>query len=89
MWHAGAPAADQCEGCTHYTTQIGELSYMHSRDVTFAVFAQGPYHESVRYRDFMGWDLPWYSAYDSLDVLLTGRQVGLTIRVDDLFKSLP
>src|SRR2546423_2079705 len=77
MWPAGAPAANQCEGCTHYTTQIGELSYVHSRDVTFAVFAQGPYDESVRYRDFMGWDLPWYSASDSLDVLLTGRQVGL------------
>src|SRR5438094_3400186 len=43
MWHKGAPAPDQCEGCTHYTTQIGELSYMHVRDVTFAVFAQGPY----------------------------------------------
>jgi predicted dithiol-disulfide oxidoreductase (DUF899 family) len=77
MWNTGAPAIDQCEGCTHYTTQIAELSYLHSRDVTFAVFCQGPYTESVRYRDFMDWELPWYSAVDSLDVLLTGRQVGL------------
>jgi predicted dithiol-disulfide oxidoreductase (DUF899 family) len=23
---------------------------------------QGPYDESIRYRDFMGWDMPWYSA---------------------------
>ena len=42
-----------------------ELSYLHSRDVTFAVFCQGPYEASVRYRDFMGWDMPWYSAQDS------------------------
>ncbi len=62
MWHAGHPAAEQCEGCTWVTTQVTELSYLHSRDITYAVFCQGPYDESVRYRDFMGWDMPWYSA---------------------------
>lgn len=77
MWYASRPAADQCEGCTWVTTHIGELSYLHSRDVTYATFCQGPYEESVRYRDFMGWDMPWYSARDSLDVLLAGRQVGM------------
>ena len=25
MWHAGQPAAGQCEGCTFYNAQIGEL----------------------------------------------------------------
>ena len=25
----------------------------------------------------MGWQMPWYSAQDSLDTLLTGRQIGL------------
>ena len=71
------PAAAQCEGCTFYNGQIGELSYLHSRDVTYAAFCQGPYEQSVRYRDFMGWDMPWYSAQDSLGALLTGRQIGL------------
>ncbi len=61
MWHTGLPAADQCEGCTFNTGQALELSYLHSRDVTFAVFCQGPYAESSRYREFMGWDMPWYS----------------------------
>ena len=50
---------------------------MHSRDATFAVFCQGPYAESAQYRDFMRWDMPWYSAQDSLDTLLVGRRVGL------------
>jgi predicted dithiol-disulfide oxidoreductase (DUF899 family) len=77
MWHAGHPAAGQCEGCTFYNGQIGELSSLHSRDVTYATFCQGPYQESVRYRDFMGWDMPWYSAQDSVDQLLAGRQIGL------------
>ena len=77
MWWAGHPAAEQCEGCTWVTAQVDELSYLHSRDITYAVFCQGPYDESARYRDFMGWDMPWYSAQDSLGALLAGRQAGL------------
>jgi predicted dithiol-disulfide oxidoreductase (DUF899 family) len=78
MWHAGRPAAEQCEGCSFYTSQVRELSFVHSRDATFAVFCQGPYDESARYRGFMGWDMPWYAApRDSLDTLLVGRRVGM------------
>jgi predicted dithiol-disulfide oxidoreductase (DUF899 family) len=77
MWHTGHPAAEQCEGCTWCTTHVAELSYLHSRDITFAVFCQGPYDESRRYRDFMDWKMPWYSAEGSLDTLLVGRQKGL------------
>lgn len=76
MWHIGHPAPEQCEGCTWVTSQVRELSYIHSRDVTFAVFCQGPYKESARYRDFMGWEMPWYSAQDSLQTLLVGRRIG-------------
>ena len=76
MWHTGHPAPEQCEGCTWVTTQVRELSYIHSRDVTFAVLCQGPYEESARYRDFMGWEIPWYSALGSLETLLIGRRVG-------------
>jgi predicted dithiol-disulfide oxidoreductase (DUF899 family) len=77
MWHPGRPAPEQCEGCTWVTTQVQELSYLHSRDITYAVFAQGPYEEGIRYREFMDWDMPWYSALPSLDTLLVGRHVGL------------
>jgi predicted dithiol-disulfide oxidoreductase (DUF899 family) len=76
MWHTGHPAPGQCEGCTWVTTQVRELSYLHSRDVTFAVFCQGPFEESARYRDFMGWEVPWYSALGSLETLLIGRRIG-------------
>jgi predicted dithiol-disulfide oxidoreductase (DUF899 family) len=78
MWHTGRPAPEQCEGCTLYTSQVRELSFIHSRDVTFAVFCQGPYGESTQYRDFMGWEMPWYSVpRDPLETLLVGRQVGM------------
>jgi predicted dithiol-disulfide oxidoreductase (DUF899 family) len=79
MWHSGAPAAQQCEGCTFFNGQVRELSYLHSRDVTYATFCQGPYEESVRYRDFMGWDVPWYSAQDSAETLLAGRWFGMQV----------
>jgi predicted dithiol-disulfide oxidoreductase (DUF899 family) len=76
MWNTGRPASEQCEGCTWLTAQVRELSYIHARDVTYAVLCQGPYEESVRYRNFMGWEMPWYSAEKSLQTLLVGREVG-------------
>lgn len=77
MWNRGRPAAEQCEGCTLYTAQVRELSFIHSRNVTYATLCQGPYDESARYRAFMGWKIPWYSAQDSLDTLLVGRRIGM------------
>jgi predicted dithiol-disulfide oxidoreductase (DUF899 family) len=78
MWHAGHPAPEQCEGCTFYTSQVRELSFIHSRDVTYATLCQGSYEESARYRNFMGWEMPRYSAGDNaLDALLVGRRVGM------------
>ena len=76
MWHDGKPAADQCEGCTFFTGHAQELSYLHSRDATYATFCEGPYAETARYRDFMGWEMPWYSARDSGENLLAGRPFG-------------
>jgi len=76
MWHDGKPAKDQCEGCTFFTGHARELSYLHSRDVTYATFCEGPYDESARYRDFMGWEMPWYSVRDSGDDLMAGRPAG-------------
>jgi predicted dithiol-disulfide oxidoreductase (DUF899 family) len=73
MWSTGRPLAEQCPGCTFFNSQVRELSYLHSRGVTYATFCQGPYSESVRYRDFMGWDVPWYSVQDSADALYAGR----------------
>ncbi|MBM7787806.1 DUF899 family protein [Tenggerimyces flavus] len=61
MWHPGRPASEQCEGCTFNTSNVTELNYLHSRDVSYAVFCEGPYEEASRYRAFMGYPAPWYS----------------------------
>jgi predicted dithiol-disulfide oxidoreductase (DUF899 family) len=80
MWHDGRPDAEQCSGCTFFTGQVRELSYLHQRDVTFAAFCQGPFEESDRYRRFMGWEMPWYSVpAASRERLLAGRHFGMKV----------
>ncbi len=78
MWHTGNSAADQCEGCTFNTGHVHELGYLHSRDVTFAVFCEGPFEESNRYREFMGWEMPWYAVpEESLERIAPGGHFGM------------
>lgn len=80
MWSTGRPAAEQCEGCTFSTTHINELAYLHSRDVTYATFCEGPYAESARYHDFMGWPMPWYSVPpESVSRLIANRHFGILV----------
>jgi Bacterial protein of unknown function (DUF899) len=62
MWHIGRPADQQREGCA----QVTDMSYHHSRGITCAAFCHGPHDESARHRDFKGWNVPGYSARDSL-----------------------
>ena len=80
MWHTGKPAAEQCVGCTFSTSHITELSYLHSRDVSYATFCEGPYEESSRYHDFMDWPTPWYSVPpDSVAELVADRHFGILV----------
>jgi predicted dithiol-disulfide oxidoreductase (DUF899 family) len=82
MWNAGKPAPQQCEGCSFYTSQVREFSFLHSRDVTYATFCKGPWDESARYRDFMGWKMPWYAVpRESVETLLVDRPVGMMFLV--------
>ena len=73
MFFPGEAATEQCEGCTFFNGQVRELAYLNARGITYATFCWGPYDESLRYRDFMGWDVPWYSVGDSADALRVGR----------------
>jgi Bacterial protein of unknown function (DUF899) len=79
MWHDGKPAAEQCEGCTFFNGQVSELSYLQSRDVTYATFIEGPYQEAAAYRRFIGHPMAWYSAQPSVQTLLTDRWFGMFV----------
>jgi predicted dithiol-disulfide oxidoreductase (DUF899 family) len=80
MWYDESPAAAQCEGCTKDNSQVRELSFLHSRSVTFAVFCQGGFAEADKYREFLGWEMPFYSVpATSLDALIAGRHFGMNV----------
>jgi predicted dithiol-disulfide oxidoreductase (DUF899 family) len=79
MWHDGKPAAEQCEGCSFFNGQVRDLSFLHSRGITYATFCQGPYDQLARYRDFMGWPMPWYETGESTDALIAGRYFGMLV----------
>jgi predicted dithiol-disulfide oxidoreductase (DUF899 family) len=85
MWHDGQPWSGQCVGCTFCASQIQRPEYLHSRDITLAVFAEGSYAESRPYADLLDYRTPWYSAKDS-DALVAGRGFGFYacyVRDDD------
>jgi predicted dithiol-disulfide oxidoreductase (DUF899 family) len=75
MWHDGRTWDQQCEGCTFFTAQVQRPEYLHSRDVTLAIFCQGTYAESRPYADFVENRLPWWSAREA-EGLLAGREFG-------------
>jgi predicted dithiol-disulfide oxidoreductase (DUF899 family) len=86
MWHDGHAWEGQCEGCTFSTCHMEVLDYLHARDVTYAVFCEGPYEESAPFGEFMGYRFPWYSARDSDPALIDGREFGMIacyVRDDD------
>ncbi|MCO1654108.1 DUF899 domain-containing protein [Pseudonocardia humida] len=63
MWTPGTH--DQCGGCTFFTSHVGTLEPLHSKDTTFAIVTAGPWEEAVAYRDRFGWTMPWYSTAES------------------------
>ena len=73
MWKRGAPPHRQCPGCTHLISQVSTAvrAYLAERDVTYAVFSQGPYPELAAYRKFMGWTMQWYSTEHTGSALQT------------------
>jgi predicted dithiol-disulfide oxidoreductase (DUF899 family) len=54
-----------CPSCSFLVDNIGHLSHLHARDTSLAVVARGPLAETDRFRERMGWTVPWYSSFGS------------------------
>jgi predicted dithiol-disulfide oxidoreductase (DUF899 family) len=54
-----------CGGCSMFVDQIGHLAHMHARDTSFALVSRAPVEKIESYRKRMGWEIPWYSSFDS------------------------
>jgi predicted dithiol-disulfide oxidoreductase (DUF899 family) len=57
-----------CVGCSMMADQVADLSHLHARDTTFAYVSRAPQAEIERLKARMGWNVPWYTITDDLDV---------------------
>ncbi len=56
---------DGCPSCTAGTEEIspGFLEHLRIRDTTYAMVSRAPLHKLERWKEKMGWDIPWYSSF--------------------------
>jgi predicted dithiol-disulfide oxidoreductase (DUF899 family) len=54
-----------CPGCSMFIDQVGHLAHLHARDTSFVIVSRAPLANIERYRERMGWDIPWFSSADT------------------------
>jgi predicted dithiol-disulfide oxidoreductase (DUF899 family) len=61
-----APEDDAgCPRCSFTIDNVGHLSHLHARDTSFAIVSRARRDKLERYRQRMGWTIPWYSSHGS------------------------
>lgn len=48
--------------CSILVDSVGHLAHLHARDTTFALVSRASVAKLQRFRDRMGWTVPWYSS---------------------------
>ncbi len=56
-----------CPGCSFGADQVAHLAHLNARDTTLAYASRAPQEEIARYRERMGWEVPWYTITDGFD----------------------
>ena len=82
---------DGCMGCTGFVNDLGDLSELQVRNTQFVMISRAPLEKLLAYKTRMGWEHPWYSAFDTdfnQDFQVTvdgGERHGLSVffRIDD------
>jgi predicted dithiol-disulfide oxidoreductase (DUF899 family) len=60
------PSSDHgCGGCSMFVDNLGHLSHLRARDTSFALVSRAPLPKLEAFKRRMGWDLPWYSSFES------------------------
>jgi len=54
-----------CPGCSWVADAMSHPAHLHARDTSLALISRAPLDKLVAYRTRMGWDLPWYSSFES------------------------
>jgi predicted dithiol-disulfide oxidoreductase (DUF899 family) len=56
-----------CRGCSFMADEVANLAHLNARDTTFAHVSRAPQTHIERYRNRMGWEMPWYTLTDDFD----------------------
>jgi predicted dithiol-disulfide oxidoreductase (DUF899 family) len=87
MWHAGRPFEGQCEGCMLSLWNFrhaDDSAYLNEKEITFAVFCDGPWQDVEPFVNFMGYTNRWYSTFGSADPFWrTDGTITCLVRRDD------
>jgi predicted dithiol-disulfide oxidoreductase (DUF899 family) len=57
-----------CRGCSFGADQVAHLAHLNARDTTLAYVSRAPQEDIARYRERMGWEVPWYTLTDDFDL---------------------
>ena len=58
-WNAG------CDGCSWVVDAMTHPAHLHARDTSLVLVSRAPLNKLLDYKVRMGWNLPWYSSYQS------------------------
>jgi predicted dithiol-disulfide oxidoreductase (DUF899 family) len=56
-----------CRGCSFMADEVANLAHLNARDTTFTHVSRAPQADIERYRERMGWEMPWYTLTDEFD----------------------
>jgi predicted dithiol-disulfide oxidoreductase (DUF899 family) len=54
-----------CDGCSMFADQVAHPAHLHARDTSIAFVSRAPIDRVERYRERMGWTIPWYSSFSN------------------------
>jgi len=58
---------DGCPGCSMMADQDAHPAHLNARDITLVYASRAPQADIARYRERMGWKVPWYTITDDFD----------------------
>lgn len=56
-----------CPGCSFLADQAAHPAHLNARDTTLVYVSRAPQADIARYRERMGWQVPWYTLTDGFD----------------------
>ncbi|AUI57624.1 DUF899 domain-containing protein [Amycolatopsis sp. BJA-103] len=80
-----------CPGCSMVVDNIGHLAHLHARDTTLSVVAPATLPEIERYKERMGWTVPWVSTGGDFNAACdVGAGFGISVFLrdgDEVFRT--